>query len=142
VLHPVHMSGAADYNLPFAFANRVVSRTMNREGLVELRCNAGHVWMSAEIFVVPHSYYTVTDSEGNFELSDMPPGDYEVVAWHEGWKVVGQAPLYDVMTQAQVRRPTFSQPLTWSKSVSVTTHGTTEVKFSISDKGTDLASSR
>lgn len=135
-LHTVHMSGAADYNLPFPFVDQVVSRTMNREGLVDLRCNAGHVWMNAEILVVPHPYYAVTDAEGNFELTDVPPGNYQIVAWHEGWQVVGQGELYDVMTQTRVLRPIFSPPTTWSKSVSVLPNGTSEVRFTISEKDT------
>jgi hypothetical protein len=136
VLHTVHMSGAADYNLPFPFADQVVSRTMNREGLVDLRCNAGHVWMNAEVLVVPHPYYAVTDADGRFELDNVPPGNYEIVAWHEGWKVVGQGSLYDVMTQTRVQRPIFSQPVTWSRSVSVTASGSAEVQFTISEKTT------
>ena len=136
VLHTVHMSGAADYNLPFPFADQVVSRTMNREGLVDLRCNAGHVWMNAEVLVVPHPYYAVTDPDGKFELDDVPPGKYEIVAWHEGWKVVGQGALYDVMTQTRVQRPIFSQPVTWSKNVTVTANGTAEVQFTVSEKST------
>jgi hypothetical protein len=72
-LHTVHMSGAADYNLPFPFQDQVVQRTMNREGLVDLRCNAGHVWMNAEMMVAPHPYYAVTDRDGNFEITQVPP---------------------------------------------------------------------
>ncbi len=43
--------------------------------------------MNAEMMVVSHPYYAVTDQDGRFELTDVPPGDYEVVAWHEGWHV-------------------------------------------------------
>jgi len=140
VLHTVHMTGAADYNLPFPFANLTISRTMNREGLVDLRCNAGHVWMNGEMLVVPHPYYAVTDEEGNFRLTNVPPGEYEIEAWHEGWKVVGQGALYDVMTQVRVQRPIFSDPVEWTKTVTVPPNGTAEVKFNISEKRPELAS--
>ena len=142
VLHTVHMSGMADYNLPFPFANQTVSRTMNREGLVDLRCNAGHTWMNAEMLVVSHPYYSVTDEDGNFKLTDVPPGDYEIEAWHEGWKVTGQGALYDVMTQVRVQRPIFSDPIEWTKKVSVPAKGTVEVKFTISDRRPEMASTR
>jgi hypothetical protein len=142
VLHTVHMSGMADYNLPFPFANQTVSRTMNREGLVDLRCNAGHIWMNAELLVVNHPYYSVTDEDGNFKLTDVPPGDYEIEAWHEGWKVTGQGALYDVMTQVRVQRPIFSDPLEWTKRVSVPANGTVDVKFVISDRRPEMASTR
>jgi len=140
VLHTVHMTGAADYNLPFPFANLTISRTMNREGLVDLRCNAGHVWMNGEMLVVPHPYYAVTDEEGNFRLTNVPPGEYEIEGWHEGWKVVGQGALYDVMTQVRVQRPIFSDPVEWTKTVTVPPNGTAEVKFNISEKRPELAS--
>lgn len=140
VLHTVHMSGAAEYNLPFPFVDQEVTRTMNRDGVVDLRCNAGHTWMNAEVLVVAHPYYTVTDADGNFELSNVPPGNYEIEAWHEGWKIVGQSALYDVMTQARVQRPVFADPMIWSKSVTVPPNGAAEVKFVISEKHPEMAS--
>ena len=63
VLHTVHMSGSADYNLPFVSEGQEISRQMTREGVVDLRCNAGHVWMNDEMMVAPHPYYAVTDAE-------------------------------------------------------------------------------
>jgi hypothetical protein len=133
-LHTVHMSGAADYNLPFTSKGQVAQRTMNREGEVNLRCNAGHVWMNAEMIVAPHPYYAVTDQDGNFEITQVPPGDYEIVAWHEGWRVVGESPLYDVMTQLRVKRPVFSAPVTWSKHVTVPARDRVEVNFTLAER--------
>ena len=141
-LHTVHMSGAADYNLPFPFQDLTIQRTMNREGLVDLRCNAGHVWMNAEMMVAPHPYYAVTDQDGNFEITQVPPGDYEIVAWHEGWKVVGESELYDVMTQLRVKRPVFSAPVNSSKHVTVPSLNTVEVTFTLSERSTQVASAQ
>jgi hypothetical protein len=142
LLHTVHMSGASDYNMPFTFQGQVMDRVMNRQGVVNLRCNAGHVWMNGEMVVAPHPYYAITDANGAFELSNVPPGDYEIVAWHEGWKVVGEAPMYDVMTQVRVKRPVFSDPVTWSKHISVPSHNTVEVNFNLSEKMTQVAIER
>ena len=77
-------------NLPFPFPNRVTTRTMSTPGLVHLRCNGGHVWMNAEMMVVRHPYYAVTDESGRFEFTDVPPGTYQIVAWHEGWGLAGK----------------------------------------------------
>lgn len=142
VLHTVHMSGSADYNLPFVTAGQEISRPMTREGMVDLRCNAGHVWMNAEMIVAPNPYYAVTDAEGNFELTDVPPGRYEIVAWHEGWRMIGESPLYDVMTQVRVKRPMFSAPVVWSKSATVTPHQTLEVNFTLGEKSPQVAQGR
>ena len=63
--------GSPDYDLPFPRAPGV-SRTRNREGLVDVRCNAGHQWMSAEILVATHPHYAVTMAEKYF--------------WRSGWE--------------------------------------------------------
>jgi hypothetical protein len=133
-LHTIHMEGAANYNLPFPFPEQTISRNMDSPGLVHLKCNGGHVWMNAEMFVVPHPYYAVTDESGAFELSDVPPGDYEVAAWHEGWQVTARAPALDVLTQTKIARPVFSQDRTWEKPVTVSQDAIAIVNFTISAK--------
>jgi Polysaccharide lyase family 4, domain II len=133
-LHTVHMDGAATYNLPFPFTNQVISRTMPTSGLVNLKCNGGHLWMNAVMFVASHPYYAVTDESGTFELTDVPPGDYELVAWHEGWGVARKENTLDVLTQQRVQRPIFTEPRTWEKKISVTPNKTTAASFIISDK--------
>ena len=142
LLHTVHMSGSADYNLPFTTEGQEISRPMTREGIVSLRCNAGHVWMNGEMVVAPHPYYTVTDQEGRFELNDVPAGDYEIVAWHEGWRVVGDTPVYDILTQVRVKRPVFADPVMWSKHVSVLPHATADVSFTLGERTPQLAQGR
>jgi hypothetical protein len=134
VLHTVHMTGAADFNLPFPFRDQVVNRSMTRAGQIDLRCNAGHVWMNAEIIVASSPYYAVTDQDGSFEITQVPPGDYEIVAWHEGWRVVGESLLYDVLTQLRVKRPVFSDPVIWSKHVTVPTRDSVEVNFTLGQR--------
>ncbi len=133
-LHTIHMDGAASYNLPFPFPNQVVSRDMNSAGVVNLRCNGGHVWMNAEMIVAPHPYYAITDENGNFELTDVPAGQYEIVAWHEGWSVVRQEAAYDVLTEHKAQRPVFTEAKSWQKSVTVNQNGRSVVNFVISEK--------
>jgi hypothetical protein len=133
-LHTIHMDGAATYNLPFPFPNQISSRNMATPGLVNLRCNGGHVWMNAEMMVVPHPYYAVTDESGRFEFTSVPPGTYQIVAWHEGWNLAGKEQAYDVLTERTVQRPVFSQPKTWEKSVTVNANQPTTVNFVIGNK--------
>ena len=47
---------------------------MPNVGLVNLKCNGGHVWMNAELLVVPHPYYSVTDEDGKFVLTGSTSG--------------------------------------------------------------------
>jgi hypothetical protein len=133
-LHTIHMEGAASFNLPFPFPHQPTSRVMSTPGLVHLRCNGGHVWMNAEMMVIPHPYYAVTDESGHFQLTDVPPGTYEIVAWHEGWRLAGREQSYDVLTEHTVARPVYTEPKTWEKSVTVTGDKTSVVDFTISEK--------
>jgi Polysaccharide lyase family 4, domain II len=133
-LHTIHMEGAATFNLPFPFPNQVNSRTMSTPGLVTLRCNGGHVWMNAEMFVIHHPYYAVTDETGRFEFTDVPPGTYQIVAWHEGWTIAGKAQMFDVLTEKTVQRPLFTEPKTWEKSVSVSSNQASTANFVITSK--------
>jgi hypothetical protein len=132
-LHTIHMDGAATFNLPFPFPNQISSRTMPAPGLVHLRCNGGHVWMNAEMMVVTHPYYAVTDETGRYEFTDVPPGTYQLVAWHEGWGLAGKEQAYDVLTQHSIQRPVFTEPKTWEKSVSVSGNQVSTVNFVISN---------
>jgi len=99
-----------------------------------LRCNGGHVWMNAEMFIAPHPYYAVTDESGRFEFNDVPPGTYQIVAWHEGWGLQGKEHSFDVLTERSVERPVFSEPRTWEKSVTVSANQPSTVDFVLSNK--------
>ncbi len=133
-LHTIHMEGAATFNLPFPFTHQITSRTMSAPGLVHIQCNGGHVWMNAAMMVVAHPYYAVTDESGHFEFTDVPPGTYQIVAWHEGWNVAGKQQVYDVLSQFKVDRPVFTEPKSWEKSVTVTGSQKSVVNFVISNK--------
>ncbi len=139
LLHTVHMSGSADYNLPFTAQGQEISRPMTRDGVVSLRCNAGHVWMNGEMIVAKHPYYAVTDENGNFELTNVPPGTYEIVAWHEGWRTTGESSVYDLATQVRLKRPVFSDPIIWSKSVTVPPHAIAQVTFTLGEHTPQMA---
>jgi len=133
-LHTIHMDGAATFNLPFPFPGKVSSRTVQSPGLVNLRCNGGHVWMNAEMFVAPHPYYAVTDESGRFQFTDVPPGTYQIVAWHEGWSMTGKEQAYDVLTEHSVQRPVFSAFKTLEKSVTVSANQSSTIEFVLSNK--------
>ncbi len=134
VLHTVQMTGAASNNVPFPFQGTEIPVSLPHNGVVELKCNAGHVWMNANVLVVRHPYYAVTDAHGSFRLTDVPPGEYEIVAWHEGWQIASEAKTLDVASQSEVKRPMYSSPSTWVKKVVVKPGADTAANFAISEK--------
>jgi len=71
---------------------------------------------------------------GKFELTNVPPGEYEIVAWYEGWGITRQEGTFDVLTERRVERPVFTPPRTWEKKVAVDANGNPTVNFLIADK--------
>ena len=47
-----------------------------------VRCNQ-HPWERGYVAVLPHPFFYVTGRSGSFAIQGLPPGDYEVVVWHE-----------------------------------------------------------
>ena len=41
-----------------------------------------HDFMENWLYVVKNPYYAISDELGNFEIDQVPPGDYNLVAWH------------------------------------------------------------
>ncbi len=54
-------------------------------GVASLLCNV-HPEMSAYVVVSPTPYFAETDESGNYTISNVPDGNYNVTAWHEGAK--------------------------------------------------------
>ena len=50
-----------------------------------VRCNQ-HPWERGYVAVLPHPFYAVTGRNGSYAIEGLPPGDYEVVIWHEKFK--------------------------------------------------------
>ena len=52
------------------------------ELMIPVRCN-NHPWMNAFINVSATPYFAVSDANGKFSLSGLPPGDYVIGSVHE-----------------------------------------------------------
>lgn len=48
---------------------------------VSLHCDV-HPWMNAFVVVQDHPFFAVTGDDGSFTLAGVPPGSYELEAWH------------------------------------------------------------
>ena len=47
-----------------------------------------HAYMESWGLAVDHPYYQLTAHDGRFSLTDVPPGDYTIMAWHPGVGIV------------------------------------------------------
>jgi plastocyanin len=52
------------------------------EILMTIKCDI-HGWMSTYIGVVEHPYFAISSTDGSFEISGLPPGEYRLSAKHE-----------------------------------------------------------
>jgi len=60
--------------------------TLKQKGLHVITCDV-HPWMRGAIWMADHPYYTMTDVNGAFSLSDVPPGKYKLILWRDNWNV-------------------------------------------------------
>jgi plastocyanin len=61
---------------------RPIKRTYNVPDEIKLTCDV-HKWMGAWIIVRDNPYFAHTGEDGTFEITDVPPGTYTMVIWHE-----------------------------------------------------------
>ena len=80
-IHPVPANNR-EWNKAQAPGTRVDATFARAEIAIPMKCNI-HPWMRSYIAVFKHPFFAVTDNAGNFELKNLPPGDYTIEAWHE-----------------------------------------------------------
>jgi tetratricopeptide (TPR) repeat protein len=64
-------------------ANSQVRSAFIKPGAPEfiLKCNL-HPFLQTRGYIISNPYFAVSDAEGNFNIENIPPGTYEVTAWH------------------------------------------------------------
>jgi len=82
-LHNVHgyLGQATAFNLAMPSKDSRLARQLKKPGLVVVKCDV-HDWMSAYVWVVD-APAAVTGEDGAYAIAGIPPGTYEVTAWHE-----------------------------------------------------------
>ncbi|NTU93169.1 MAG: hypothetical protein HGB29_08395 [Chlorobiaceae bacterium] len=81
-------SEAKKFNFDFYDTKKTKRVTFDKPGVINLLCNV-HPEMSAWIVVTENRFAAVTGKEGDFVISDVPAGTYEMVAWSEHLKPQG-----------------------------------------------------
>jgi len=85
ILHNVNVGAKENrgFNLGMPKGTTEATKSFSRpEFPIEVKCNV-HPWMKAYIVVFEHPYFSVTAEDGKFSIKNLPPGTYEVEAWHE-----------------------------------------------------------
>jgi plastocyanin len=81
VLHNSHgyYGKRTAFNMAQPIQNQELSADLSRPGTVRVDCDA-HGWMEGWVYVVDNPYYAMTDADGHFSITDVPPGNYNLVA--------------------------------------------------------------
>jgi uncharacterized protein (DUF983 family) len=125
VLHNTHglLDRLTVFNVALPNRDQVVDITqrIKKVGVVEVLCDA-HTHMRAWIVVRDNPYFAVTDDGGRFRITDVPPGQYRMVAWHEGWVLTGRD---------KDGRPVYDAPRVLTREVTVPARGEAAVDFEL-----------
>jgi plastocyanin len=84
--HNVHFTQGKnpDWNQSQPNGAPALSHVLNAaEVMVPVKCNQ-HPWMKSYIAVLKHPFFAVSAEDGTFTIKGVPPGKYNVIAWHEG----------------------------------------------------------
>lgn len=75
-------SSVCQFNLGTYPVGTVRTITCAKAGVVTVLCNV-HAEMSGYIVFAPTPYFASTDSNGEFSITDVPSGTYQLTFWHE-----------------------------------------------------------
>jgi uncharacterized membrane protein/plastocyanin len=85
IFHNVRSVSKANTNFNIAMPKknqRISKRFDNPEFFVQAKCSV-HPWMAANLAIVEHPFFAVTDKIGEFTIKDLPAGKYTIEIWHE-----------------------------------------------------------
>lgn len=86
IMHNTHVylsDGSTFFNIAFPFKGGQIKKPLAKPGVMNFKCDVGHVWMSAYVHIFAHPFFAVSDANGNFRIEGLPTGQYTLKAWHE-----------------------------------------------------------
>jgi plastocyanin len=89
-IHPVPMVNREWNQSQPPGAPALMESFAREEVAIQVKCNV-HPWMKSYIAVLSHPYFQVTGADGKFNLTNVPPGTYTLVAWHESFGPMEQS---------------------------------------------------
>jgi plastocyanin len=91
-LHNVHGMSQQNraFNEAMTGAGEFKDVVVGKPEWFEVRCDV-HKWMSAWVAAFDHPFFVVTGEGGRFELKNIPPGTYTLVARHERYGLKKQS---------------------------------------------------
>jgi Polysaccharide lyase family 4, domain II len=110
VLHNVKTEPGSKttFNVAQPKFKRKITQEFKNPEIVQVECNV-HGWMNAILVVADNPYYALTDANGSFKITDVPPGKYTLKVWHsklgEQTKDVTVGPKEEVKVAFDMKAP-------------------------------------
>jgi plastocyanin len=100
VYHTTHLYGPGGFQFNPGLRTKGESEQteLTRPGTYIVKCDR-HGWMSAFLRVDDHPFHAVTDEQGRFEISGIPPGTHQVEVFHEKF---GERPLPNQVIEVNI----------------------------------------
>jgi len=111
-LHNVHAMPNVnpEFNLAMPKFRKETSKVFEKPEPIFTIKGDVHPWMGAWIAVLPHPFFDVTETDGKFMIEGLPPGTYEIEAWHEKLKTKTVSVTIAAADETQEVHFTFSRP--------------------------------
>jgi plastocyanin len=81
-VHPVPASNREWNKSQPPKSEKIIETFAREEVAIKVKCNV-HPWMNSYIAVLKHPYFSVSGKDGSFQIKNLPPGEYTLVAWQE-----------------------------------------------------------
>jgi plastocyanin len=86
ILHTTHARfeskhGRTLWNVVQQGGAQGIMKLLTMAGVVDVRCDL-HPNMRSYVHVFNHPYFTVTDTDGIYEITNVPAGTYQLTVWH------------------------------------------------------------
>jgi Carboxypeptidase regulatory-like domain len=110
VLHNIKTKGGTktSFNIAQPKFKRKLTQEFKNPEIVQVECNV-HGWMNALVVVADNPYDALTDANGSFKITDVPPGKYTLKVWHsklgEQTKEVTVGPKEEVKVAFDMKTP-------------------------------------
>lgn len=130
VIHNVHafLDGKSMWDFALPTLGSTETRTVEAPGVIRLLSDV-HSFMQGWVHAFNHPYFAITDADGRFRISKVPPGQYVMHVWHEGWRIVDR----------EAARPVYSRPIVLTRTLSVSQRQETTANFQLSRASAEIA---
>jgi hypothetical protein len=88
IMHNTHlkMEDHTLLNIIMPAQGKNIKKEIRESGLIKIKCDV-HKFMLGWFVATDNPYFAVTADDGNYQISDIPPGKYKINVWHEGLPV-------------------------------------------------------